>query len=132
MSAAAKATQTAAKKAAQAWGREAPDWILALAAEVDRTSGREAARAIGYSASVVSQVLGKSYPGDMGSVEARVLGALLGALVTCPVMGDTRRDRCMSEQKKNHVGTSSMRTRLFHACRGGCPHSRLKGGGDAA
>ncbi len=119
-------------KAFLAWHGDAPDWVLALAEKVDQRNGREAGRLIGYSAAVVSQVLGNIYKGDLRTVEGRVRGALLGDEVTCPVAGDIRRDRCLSEQKKTHTGTSAQRTRLFHACRSGCPHSRLKGGGDAS
>ncbi len=126
----AKPKLSASDKAILAWNGLAPDWIMALAEKVDQLSGREAAKLIGYSEAVVSQVVANSYNGDLRSVEGKVRGALLGDEVECPVAGDIRRDRCLSEQKKNFIGTSAQRTLLFQACRSGCPHSRLKGGGD--
>ena len=113
-----------------AWGALPPDWIMALAEEANRTSGTDVAQRIGYSAAVVTSVLNNNYRGAMKTVEARVRGALLAEEVECPVIGAIRRDRCMDEQKKDHIGSSAQRTRLYHACRSGCAHSRLKGGGD--
>lgn len=128
---ASKPVLTAFDRAVLAWHGDAPDWVLALAEKVDETNGSVAGRLISYSAAVVSQAISNSYKGDLRTVEARVRGALLGDEVLCPVAGEIRRDRCLSEQKKTHTGTSAQRTRLFHACRSGCLHSRLKGGGDA-
>lgn len=114
----------------EAWGSPVPDWVEALAAEALRTTGAAAAKRIGYSGAVVSQVLRRSYPGDLAAVEERVRGAFMGAVVDCPVLGEIGRDRCLREQDMPCTGASAMRMRLYHACRSGCPHSRLKGGGD--
>jgi hypothetical protein len=114
-----------------AWGGSPPEWVDALAQEAARTTMTAAAKRIGYSVSAVSGVLANKYRGDLAAVEGSARGALLGDEVDCPVLGEVRRDRCHAEQKKNHTGTSALRTRLFHACRSGCPHSRLKGVADA-
>lgn len=116
--------------AGDAWGDPIPDWVEVLAAEAMRTTGAATAKRIGYSGAVVSQVLRRSYPGDLAAVEERVRGAFMGATVECPVVGEIGRDRCLHEQEMPRTGASAMRMRLFHACRSGCPHSRLKGGAD--
>ncbi len=127
---AAKPATDFVDNAIQAWGALPPDWIMALAEDANRTSGTEAAQRIGYSSAVVTSVINNNYRGAMKTVEARVRGALLAEEVDCPIIGAIRRDRCMDEQKKSHIGSSAQRTRLYHACRSGCAHSRLKGGGD--
>jgi hypothetical protein len=109
-----------------AWGDAAPDWIVALAEEANRTNAASAARRIGYSPGVITGVLGAKYPGDMGKVEAAVRGALMGSVVNCPIVGEMRTDACLQEQKKTHIGTSETRAALYRACRGGCAFSRLK------
>ncbi|MEX2126934.1 MAG: transcriptional regulator [Xanthobacteraceae bacterium] len=118
--------------ARSAWGRHLQDWVLVLAEEAARTTATAAAKKIGYSPAVVTHVLANAYPGDMGRVEGKVRGALMGATVGCPVLGDIRLDQCLDEQKKPFAGTSSIRSKLYHACRGGCPHSRLKRSDDDA
>ena len=117
-------------QAREAWGEPLPDWIEVLAGEAERTTGAAAARRIGTSGGLVSQVLRGKYPGDLAAVEARVRGALMGQVVECPVLGEIGRDRCLREQGMPRIATSAVRSRLWHACRAGCPHSRLKGGGD--
>lgn len=113
-------------KARTAWGAEPPDWVLALAEQCAATNQKQAAKRIGLSDGLVSQVLGNKYPGDVARVAEKVRGALMGVTVTCPVLGDIGRDRCLDEQKKTFTGTSSVRSRLYRACRSGCPHSLLK------
>jgi hypothetical protein len=113
-----------------AWGEQIPTWVEALAEEARRTSSAAAATRIGYSAPTVSAVLAKKYRGDLGRVAAKVAGALMGATVDCEVLGEIARDRCLDEQVKGFSGSSSVRARLFRACRGACPHSRLKREGE--
>ena len=117
--------------ATEAWGA-LPDWVEALVSEVERTNGARTAARIGYSGGVVSQVLRRTYAGDVGSVEAAIRGALMGETVDCPVLGEIGRDRCLHEQDMPRAATSAVRTRLYRACRSGCPHSRLKVDDDAA
>jgi hypothetical protein len=132
LGAGAKSTDFLAN-AREAYGEALPEWVEALAIEANRTTGAAAGRRIGYSGSVVTSVCKATYAGDIGAVEAKVRGALMGATLECPVLGEIGRDRCLDEQKKRHVATSAVRTALFHACRSGCQHSRLKseGGHDA-
>jgi hypothetical protein len=115
-----------ADKARAAWGDELPDWVLELAEEADRTTGAAVSNRIGYSPAVVSAVISKSYRGDLSRVEARVRGALMGATVECSVLGEIARDRCFDEQSTGFAATSSVRSRLYRACRSDCLHSRIK------
>jgi hypothetical protein len=112
-------------KARAAWGTALPDWVEALANEANRTTAVKTAQRIGYSGAVLSHVFSKNYPGDIARVEAKVRGALMNATVTCPVVGEIGLDRCLTEQKMGNTGASSIRARIFRACRGGCPHSRI-------
>ena len=119
--------------AREAWGT-VPDWIEALAAEAARRSATVTAKRIGYSPSVVSQVLRRKYEkGDMDRVEAAVRGALMHEVVACPgYLGmEIGRDQCLREQDMDNTSTSAVRTRVYHACRSGCPHSRLREVDDA-
>lgn len=111
-----------------AWGDDMPDWIAVLAEACDRSSQAEVAKRIGYSSSVVSNVLRKTYAGMMAVPEQAVRGALMGETVCCPVAGDIPRDQCLRYQKKAaaFMATSAIAVQLYRACRGGCPHSRMK------
>ena len=108
-----------------AW-QDCPDWLIALAEEVDRTSQGEIARRIGYSTSVVSQALSGSYRGDLRSLADAVRGALMGATVMCPVLGEIAKDHCLEEQRIAKAATSGLRMQLARACKT-CPHSRQRG-----
>ena len=101
-------------------------WLQELQAEVDRTSGAAAGRRIGISGSTISQVLRGTYPGRLDRVKAKVEGALMGLTVDCPVIGELPRHRCIEYQGRKFAATNPMRVQLYHACRGGCPHSRIE------
>lgn len=113
-------------KARGAWGAALPAWVIALAEHCNRTSATSAAKKLGYSTAVVSHVIANTYAGDLGRVAEKAKGAFMGATVRCPVLGDIRRDRCLDEQQKKFTGSSSIRSKLYRACRSGCPHSLLK------
>lgn len=108
--------------ATDAWSPP-PDWILALAEEATRSTQGAVAARIGYSTGVVSNVLRNKYPGVLAGVEDAVRTALMGAVVDCPVLGEIERRRCLDEQAKPFRATNRMTIRLFHACRGACPHA---------
>ncbi len=129
-------------KARTAWSRAAwspasgglcaandlPAWVEALASAVNGSSQTEVAKRLGVSNGLVSAVLSASYKGDLAAVHARVAGALMGARVTCPVLGDIGRDRCISEQATPFRATNPHRVQLWQACRSGCPNAKpLKG-----
>ncbi len=111
------------------WG-DPPDWVVRLAEECGRSSATDVAKRLGYSVAVVSGVLRRQYRGSLPKVEAKIRGAFMGEQVECPVLGEIERDRCETEQGRKFFGTSANRAKLYRACRGGCPNSRLKGGGD--
>jgi hypothetical protein len=118
--------------AVASYGDGLPDWIEALARLATDTSATAAAKKIGYSSSLLSALFRGSYSGDFEKLEQKVRGVLMGVNVECPVLGEIGADQCLDEQGKKHVGTSAIRTSLYHACRNGCPHSRIVlQGGDA-
>jgi hypothetical protein len=112
------------------WGETPPDWIVALAEACMRSSATEVGKRLDYSVAVITSVVRNNYRGSLAKVEAKVRGAYLGELVDCPALGEIERDRCEQEQGRKFFGTSANRARLYRACRGGCPNSRLKGGAD--
>lgn len=118
-----------AASAAAAWGKAAPDWIVALARAASKTGLATAARGTGYSTATISYVLAKKYSGDLTRVERAVRGALMNATVDCPIVGEIGSNRCLAEQAKNFRGSSAVRTQLYNKCRGigtpRCPHSML-------
>lgn len=111
--------------ATEAWG-PLPDWISVLVDEANGSTGAAVAARIGYSSSTVSDVLRNKYRGDLVRVEQAVRGALMGATVSCPVLDRISRTRCLNEQKQPFRATNRMTVRLYHACRGGCPHALKK------
>lgn len=113
-------------KAEAAWGKKIPDWVLVLAEYATKTTGVIAAEKIGYCGAIVSQVTGNKYPGDLARVEEKVRGALMGVTVLCPILGEIGRHQCLDEQGKPFTASSSIRSKLFRACRSGCQHSRLQ------
>lgn len=112
-------------RARAGWG-DPPDWIVALAMACAAESQTAVAARLGVSGSMISAALARRYPGDMAKLEARVRGALMGANVVCPVLGEVGRDRCIAHQGKPFSAASSVAVRLFRACRSGCPHSSIK------
>lgn len=112
-------------RARNGWGTP-PDWIITLADACAADTQAGVARKLGVSGSRLSQALARTYPGDMAKLEEIVRGALMGATVNCPVLGEIGRDRCLAEQAKPFTVSSSVRTRLYRACRSGCPHARGK------
>ncbi len=100
------------------------DWIETLRAECERTSQSRAASLIGYSPAVINQVLRGSYKGDLRRVEQAVKGALMGAVVDCPVVGDMPRNRCIDYQRRagSFAATNPMRVQLSQTCPG-CRHN---------
>lgn len=118
-------TQAAIMKARAAWGDVLPDWVRVLAEECDKSSQRKVAAAINNSTTVVSRVLSNSYEGSLEKIAGKVRGVYLAEEVACPVLGDIPRQRCIAEQEKPLTFQNPLRRRVYNACRGGCPHSRI-------
>ncbi|MEJ1384849.1 MAG: XRE family transcriptional regulator [Candidatus Sedimenticola sp. (ex Thyasira tokunagai)] len=101
------------------------DWIKALRQEAARTSQSAAATRIGYSPAVVNTVLKGTYKGDLISVEEAVRGAIMGATIDCPVIGEIPRNRCIDHQRRsgNFAATNPLRVQLHRHCPA-CPNRR--------
>jgi DNA-binding transcriptional regulator YdaS (Cro superfamily) len=99
-----------------------PEWVRALAAACAGTTQAAVAKRLGYSPSVVNQVIRGSYKGDLTRVEAAVRGAFMSECVICPVLGEIGRDVCLAHQRRGFDASSSVRAQLFHACRKPCRH----------
>ena len=112
-------------KASEAWGDKMPDWVHTLASCCDQSSQKSLSRQIGYSTTVVNQVIGNKYPGDLSAVKQSVEGALMGHTVDCPELGEMKANICLENQSRKFSSTNHIRIRLYKACRNGCPHSRL-------
>jgi len=122
---------TFVEKAQTAWGENPPDWISELAQMATAKGLNSCALRLGYSVGTISQTLGNKYPGDLSKIEETVRGALMNVKVPCPILGVIGKDHCLKNQALPKAVTNSVRTRLYRACRNGCPHSRLKGSFDA-
>jgi len=102
-----------------------PEWVETLALACERASQAEVGKRLGYSASVVNQVLKGSYMGNLTNVQMKVEGAYMGRVVACPILGEIPQDQCIDHQGRPFAATNSQRVRLYRACRGGCDYSRL-------
>ena len=92
-------------------------WLLALARACDERSQLRTAKQLGYSTSVVSQVLSNKYGADIGKVAEAVRARLMGATVDCPEFGELTLERCLDHQKKSVPPfTSSLRARMHRIC----------------
>ncbi|MFN3879830.1 MAG: hypothetical protein ACK4L8_00185 [Nitrincola lacisaponensis] len=110
-----------------AWGDTPPDWIVALAAEVDSSNRTAVAQRLGISRTSVSLVLVNKYPSSSTQgIEKRVM-ALLSS-IQCPVMGEISAEQCQTERKKPFVASNPTRIRLYRAC-STCPHNPSSGEG---
>ncbi|HEY9081308.1 hypothetical protein [Magnetovibrio sp.] len=121
--------RTNVEKAIAAWGNGCPDWVLVMAETADAGSQGKVGARLGYkSGSVISSVIAKTYPGDMGMVEERVRGELMSATVMCPATGEISLAVCLDNQSHAQKGnrTSAFRARMVKACKE-CPNSRFGG-----
>ncbi|SMH36026.1 hypothetical protein [Maritimibacter sp. HL-12] len=102
----------------EAWGDDAPDWIVALADEAAQTSQAKAAARIGRSGALVSQVLHRRYTGSMVVVEELVRAKIMAELVSCPSLGELPLAECRDWRSKarHFMSTNAMRVRMYRAC----------------
>jgi hypothetical protein len=101
------------------WGAPLPDWVAALARACDGSSQAKVAAKLGRSGALVSGVLRRKYPGDMGAVEELVRGHLLSETVNCPALGVLPLHECRAWRAKADAfqNTNSLRVRMYRACR---------------
>lgn len=102
------------------------DWLDVLRGHCDASTQRKVAERLGYSTSVISQVLNGKYLGDLSAVRTKVEGVFMGLVVDCPVVGELPRDRCLDYQRREFAATNHLRVQLARACPG-CRHFRGKG-----
>ncbi len=115
------------------WNGSAPDWVLALAGACERETHRDVAARVGYSHTVVGQVIRNKYPKSLERIETAVRGALMSENVECPVLGEIGKQVCVRQQarKDSALGANPDHVKLFRACRDGCPHSFIGRKSDA-
>ena len=102
-----------------------PDWIERLAVECGRSSQNRVASALDRSATMISQVLSKTYPGDLAGIEDRVRGVFMDQTVLCPALGDLPTQACQDwrDKAKTFALGNPMRVRMYRACRA-CPRNQ--------
>lgn len=102
--------------ALSSWGEAAPEWVIVLAEASDGKSQSAVARDLGVSSAMVNQAMRNTYPGRLDKLEQRVRGTLMSECVTCPVLGEITRRRCVDEQGKPPIRTNPLRVELRRAC----------------
>ena len=98
-------------------------WLDELERAAKAEGQATVAKRIGYSTTVVCQVLKGRYKGDLSRVQRAVEGALMHATVDCPVIGDIPLQRCIEHQRAPKRFTNPMRVQLAHTCPT-CPNRR--------
>jgi len=101
------------------------DWIEVLRRECERSSQKRVGARLGYSASVISQVINRRYPGDLERIRLAVEGAYCGATVDCPAVGEMPRDRCLEHQQMSFSASNPLRVLLARTCPE-CPNRHKK------
>ncbi|WP_330925272.1 hypothetical protein [Candidatus Sororendozoicomonas aggregata] len=102
------------------------EWHLELQRVCKKLSNRQVGKRLDCSASLVSQVLhGKYLASRIDAFRDKFRGAFMGYCVQCPVVGELARDKCLGFQQRDFCATNPTRVQLYHACRGGCEHSRI-------
>lgn len=101
----------------------AEDRLNLLRRAVGETSQAEAARAIGYSPAVVSQVLSGTYRGDVAAVLERVAETYGAETIVCPVCGVIPLGRCAENRRKPFSSANPQSVRLARVCPR-CPERR--------
>lgn len=101
-----------------AYADQVPDWVEALANQVDLSSRGVVAKQLSYSTAVVSTVLSNTYAASTDKVEERVRGLFMKEVVVCPVLGETPKHICADWRKKAKSYSSHNPTRvtMFRAC----------------
>lgn len=114
--------ETPIEKAHRCWGENTPDWVEGLARACMDSSQNKVAKAMGYSASLVSSVLSNRYPGDLERVEAVYRGVYERAVVECPELGEMALNVCRDWRRKmdKFSPANSQNVMMYRACRR-CP-----------
>ncbi|MAI62438.1 MAG: hypothetical protein CBB87_08180 [Micavibrio sp. TMED27] len=92
------------------------NFIDVLQEAVSKSSQRAVSAKIGYSTTVISQVLNGRYPGDITAVEQAVKRKLTTNVINCPVLGEITPNSCSEHSSREFSSASSIRVKLFKAC----------------
>lgn len=111
-----------------AWGDALPDWVEALAFECGATSQSRVAARMDRSASLVSQVLSRTYKADLSAIEERFRGVFMAGRLKCPALGTLPLHECQDWRAKSRTFTTGnpLRVRMFRAC-AACPRNAREG-----
>ena len=98
-----------------------------MAVECAATSQNRVASLLGRSAAMVSQVLRRKYPADLGPLEEMFKGVFQEARVECPELGLMPANECQDWRRKGRSFASGnpLRVRMFRAC-AHCPRNRTE------
>jgi hypothetical protein len=121
---------TPSEKARAAWGDDLPVWVADLANECAMTSQNKVAARMNRSATVVSQVISRTYAGSYQAVEEVFNGVFKGLTVDCPATGAMPANKCRDWRAKSVtfiVGNPERRD-MYRACNR-CPRNG-KGGAE--
>lgn len=112
-----------------AWGEPLPDWIetLAVACSAQGSSQSKVADQLECSGAMVSQVLRKTYPGNMTRFEERVRGVYMDGRLACPGLGEIAMQLCQDWREKavRVVVGNPLRARMYRACNS-CPRFKTE------
>lgn len=100
-----------------------PEWITELRQMCLEASQQKIAKAMGYSASTINQILQGSYGAKrLAGVEKAFNGAFKSRQVSCPILGDIGAQDCRRYQRRPYVNSNYHRARLYKACKS-CPNN---------
>lgn len=103
------------------------EWLTVLRDACAQSSQAAVARKFGVSPAMISQALKGVYKGDMDRLQTLTEGVLMRQTVDCPIAGDLPKNRCLEHQARDRrfAFVNPLFSKLYRACRSGCPHSRL-------
>lgn len=102
-----------------------PDWVEALAVAVDTHGWAETERRIGYSHSVVWEIVRAAYKARTERVERAVREALMRLTVECPVTrGVIDGAACLDHQRRPYCSGNPTAIQFFRGCRR-CPQATI-------
>ncbi|TNF21843.1 MAG: hypothetical protein EP318_06115 [Rhodobacteraceae bacterium] len=106
------------EKARTAWGDDLPDWVELLAQACTHESQNKVAKRLGYSPTVVSNVLSKKYAASLEAVEDKVRGVYDRKTVDCPALGELPSNQCRKWRTKARKlnSANAMNVTMFRAC----------------
>ncbi|OQY20109.1 MAG: hypothetical protein B6I36_02380 [Desulfobacteraceae bacterium 4572_35.1] len=93
------------------------DRLKLLRKAIAESSQAVVSRALGYSASTISQIVSNSYAGDPSAVLQRVEEVFGRTSVECPIMGTIPLGKCVDTKRRPFAATNSQRVQQYKACK---------------